>query len=256
MTEFSYADELSSEYGLYLCNFGTDSNAIGGSQLEASQTKIVGTNEFLIINNDYSSPEAYTFQVGKMVNCDFVPITVEEYSKINRWLNRKQSHKFKKYSYDNIYWLGRFNISPITIGDDIYGLELTFIYDYPYGFLDDVSKTFSGNEMTILSQSDEVGFERPYASIRLLSDGDLIIRNSMDTEIFELKNCSKGEIITLDCKHSIIESSDKNHHIYDDFNWNFLKVVNTYDCIENVYTSSLDIELTITYAPVRKSALY
>ena len=134
----------------------------------------------------------------------------------------------------------------------IYGIELTFISTYPYGFEDNIKQTCNGKNFTIYNNSDEVGTLYPTVIITCNEAGDLSIENDMDNEIMVIKNCSAGEVITIDSKYKIIFTNDKSHDIYNDFNWNYLKVCNTYDMRFNNYISSLDITIEINYSPVRK----
>ena len=253
---FDYAEELSENYGLLICCFdGFTPEAVGGSELSIDQVHIIGTDEFVIVNNSYSSTITYTFQVAKFDgNCQVEEITADEYSQMNRWLNRKEDHKLKfdADSYANIYWIGRFNCKPIKINSKIYGIELTFISTYPYGFEDNIKQICNGKNFTIYNNSDEVGTLYPTVIITCNEAGDLSIENDMDNEIMVIKNCSAGEVITIDSKYKIIFTNDKSHDIYNDFNWNYLKVCNTYDMRFNNYISSLDITIEINYSPVRK----
>ena len=104
--------------------------------------------------------------------------------------------------------------------------------------------------------SDETGDIYPYIEIKCLSDGDLKITNSMDNEIFEVKNCKKNEVIKIDGKNRIITSSVDTHKVCDDFNYNYLKIISTYGEWLNTYFSSVNINITVKYSPVRKAGVY
>ena len=176
MTNFQYDQEYASDYQLTVCSFsdsGGVENAPGGSEFSADQIKITGTDEFAIITSDYASALLFTFQACKIdANHSPAEISAEEFSKINRWVNRK--------------------------------------------------------EFMVYNHSDETGDIYPYTVIKCLESGDLRIVNSMDSEEFELKNCSVNEIITVDNKHRVITSSDSNHDLNEDFNFNYIKLCNTY----------------------------
>lgn len=256
MVNFLYDTEYASDYQLVPCHFDTSNSDAGEniSQLAMEQSKVVGTDEFVIISNNYSSAFSYSFEVCKNpCNTDNI-ITPEEYSKINRWLNRKESHKFKivQEGYEGIYFKGRFNISPIRINEQIYGISLTFISDYPYGFLDEITTTFSGTEFDIYNHSDEVGEIYPYTTIKCLEAGELVIQNSMDNEVLKIKNCTKNEVIYIDNKNKVITSTNASHNLFNDFNYNYIKLVNTYWEKVNHFSSNINIEMEIKYSPVRK----
>lgn len=257
MVNFQYDNKYASDYQLMVCSFNSSGleTVTSGSELSNEQIKIVGTDEFTIISNNYTAALSFTFQTCKITN-NYTPeeITPEEFSKINRWVNRKESHKFKtdKSGYENIYFIGRFNIQAIKINNIIYGVEFTFTSDYPYGFMDEIVQTFTGKNFMVYNHSDETGDIYPYTTITCKGSGNLIISNTMDNEIFQLNNCTKGEVITVDNKNRVITSSNPNHQLYDDFNFNYIKLCNTYDERRNIFTSSLNITMEIKYSPVRK----
>ena len=257
MVNFQYDNEYASDYQLMVCSFNSSGleTVTSGSELSNEQIKIVGTDEFTIINNNYTAALSFTFQTCKITNnYTAEEITPEEFSKINRWINRKESHKFKidKSGYENIYFIGRFNIQAIKINDVIYGVEFTFTSDYPYGFMDEIVQTFTGKNFMVYNHSDETGDIYPHTTITCNESGNLTISNTMDNEIFQLDNCMAGEVITIDNKNRVITSSNPNHQLYNDFNFNYIKLCNTYDERRNVFTSSLNITMEIKYSPVRK----
>lgn len=258
MENFQYDNEWANDYQLKICSFESDSGVNitdTGSQLSDEQIKVVGTDEFLTINNDYSSPISFTFQTCSF-NSDCTPkeITPEEFSNINRWANRKEAHKFKidKTGYEEIYFLGKFNIKAIKINGIIYGVEFTFLSNYPYGFADEIVQVYSGKEFMVYNHSDEIGFLMPKINIICKESGTLRIRNDMDNEVFELTECTENEIIQIDGKNMVITSNNPNHKLYDCFNFNYIKLCNTYNERKNNFTSTLDIEMEIKYSPVRK----
>lgn len=258
-TLFSYDGEMSENYGLRICCFdGFESDVAGGSELDISQVHIVGTDEFVIVNNSYSNAITYTFQVGKFDNdCNIEAIEPDEYSQMNRWLNRKEDYKLKfdVNKYENLYWIGRFNCQPIKVDGEVYGIELTFVSKYPYGFQDTIEQTFNDKNFTIYNNTDEIGTTYMTSTITVLEDGDLVIQNDMDDEITEVKNCIKGEVITIDSQRNIITTTEPTHKLYDDFNWNYPKICSTFDNRYNNFEISLAVEYQISYEPVRKVGL-
>ncbi len=258
MNNFQYDEEYASDYQLIVCSFDNASGANitdSGSQLSLEHINVIGSDEFVDINNNYSSPLSFTFQACKFDN-DRTPkmITPEEFSNINRWVNRKESHKFKcdEDGYEGIYFLGKFNIKAIKVNEVIYGIEFTFTSDYPYGFADEITQTYSGKEFMVYNHSDEIGVLYPVTTITCNEPGTLRITNSMDNEVFELTDCAAGEVITVDNKNMVIISDNPNHKIYDCFNFNYIKLCNTYNERRNEFTSTLDIDMEIKYSPIRK----
>lgn len=259
MTDFQYDNEFGSDYMLMPCLFDSNGGVETvdfGSQFSGEAISIVGTDETVNVNNTYSSMRFPTFQACKIdSSCNPLPISAEEFSKINRWLNRKESHKFKikEESYENIYFLGKFNVQAIKINESIQGVSLTFQSDYPYGFVDEISINYKNcKEFMIYDHSDETGDIYPITTIKCLEPGTLRIANSMDNEILEINNCVANEVITIDNKHSVITSTVGTHDLCNDFNYNYFKICNTYNERRNNYSSTLNIDITIKYSPVRK----
>ena len=103
--------------------------------------------------------------------------------------------------------------------------------------------------MMIQMRSGEI---YPYTIITCNEAGNLTITNSADNELCIINNCIKGEVITIDCQHRMITSDKLAHNIANDFNYNFIKLINTYKNRDNYYSSTLNINITMSYSPVRK----
>jgi len=97
-----------------------------------------------------------------------------------------------------------------------------------------------------IDSSDEVGTSYVNAEITCNSDGNLQITNLLTGLITLVKNCKTGEVITLDSVNGIISSSISSHDIYNDFNYQFLKVENTLNTRVNPILVSLPCSMVIT----------
>ena len=259
-TDFQYGDELASDYGLYVIKFDSSSGGSetisSGSTLTFNTVKSVGQDISELYGSTYNEDYSFTIQLCRLDNhCNPIPLMPEEYGAINRWLNRKTFDQFKinKEGYENIRFYGTFNVQAVKINDDIYGVECTFISNAPYGFAKERTHTFSNvNSFYIYDDSDEVGEIYPYTIITCNEAGNLIITNSADNELCIINNCIKGEVITIDNQHRMITSDKLAHNMANDFNYNFIKLINTYKNRDNYYSSTLNISVTMTYSPVRK----
>ncbi|WRK55793.1 DUF6558 family protein [Coprobacillaceae bacterium CR2/5/TPMF4] len=89
-------------------------------------------------------------------------------------------------------------------------------------------------------------------TITLRQAGDLTITNSLDDRTFGIKNCENNEVITIDCVNRIIQTSSDTHNVYDDFNYNFFRLMQTETDTENEFTFSLPCDVEMTYNEVRK----
>ena len=126
-TDFQFANELASDYGLVVVNFDSSSGSAetvsSGSNLTFNSVKSVGQDISELYGTLYDENYSFTIQLCRLdYNCEPLPITPEEYSAINRWLNRKRFEQFKinKEGYENISFYGSFNIQAVKINDDIY----------------------------------------------------------------------------------------------------------------------------------------
>ena len=115
---------------------------------------------------------------------------------------------------------------------------------YQYIFVGQVYKS------SINDTSYEEGFIYPEMEITVDKDGDLKIHNSIENRETFIANCVAGEIITMD--YPIIRSSISSHNIQNDFNWNFLRVANTFESSRNDLTITLPCSIKIKYSPIVK----
>lgn len=265
-TNFGYAGEKLSDYGVMICQFdsgGGLETVSSGADITFNQIKSSGSNKFRLYSSNYDSAYTTTFQICKnpCLSNDMT-FSTAEISSIQRWLCRKDGyHKFKIYQdgFEHIYWNAVFSAKQIEYGGDIIGLELTLYTDAPYAYMDEITiaKDCSNNlEFDIYDVSDEEGYIYPNVIITLLEDGDFTLSNSLSNKTTSISNCSKGEIITIEGDSQIISSSLSAHEsLSKDFNYFFPKIINTYTETKNTFTCNLKCMITITYSPIRKVGL-
>lgn len=264
-TNFLYDNEKLSDYGMILCQF--DSNTTEtisvGNNLTFNTVKTNASDRNCLASAAYEEPLSATFQICK---CDCLTddkyISPEELTALLRWLARRDGyHKFQLYQegLEGTFFRGSFNnVQQIKVGGKICGLELTFVTDSPYGYedicFDFTTAAFVG--YSIFNMSNETGHLYPAEFVcKCLESGDLQIHNSLEDRITEIKNCVKDEIIMIDGNHKVIETSVPTHKLYNDFNYNYFRLGNTYDDNLNIITTSLPCEIHIGYELVRKVGL-
>lgn len=261
--DFLFDKEHLSDYDMMLCKFDKSSSETVsmGSNITFNTVKPAMSDTNFLSSTSYEETISATFQIcknGCRTNC--IEISSEEISMITRWLCRKEYCKLKLFQdgYEDIYFVGSFNNPQlIKIGGKISGLEITFVSNAPYGYLDTVMlnfKTSTTSPFVINNFSHEIGNLYPSVfTCKCLEDGDLTIKNSLDTKDIVVNNCIKDEVITLDGIHKIISSNVVAHEsIYNDFNYNFFRLVNTYYDFNNKITTSIPCEIHIEYNPIRK----
>lgn len=237
-----------------------------------------------IINADYPDVYTVTFDIFKKP-CDSKRDVFEdkEITWFMRWLNRKDYHRFQPI-YDNekdfyrIFYMGTFTeCKLINIQGQVYGFTLTFTSNSPFGYLDyqpttyDVEnrgdsfdivnpyskygETLTGGILKIFDESEELGCVYPKEFKIVLSQaGRLVIWNNFDkTDRYtEVKNCVAGEILTFDCIHKVITSSEEHEKLYNDFNYVFPRLNNEFFDRMNEFHITLNGQVTIDYNPIRK----
>lgn len=230
-----------------------------GSQLQYNMVKPIGSDKWRMYASSYSNYITINFQVGK-ISCTkgAEEVTVEEYREMMRWLNRKEFHDFyiRQTGYEVIHYEGAFNIQPIQVGGRVFGMELTFVTNRPYGLGDPQNLTYVIDEenksFMIYDVSDEVGHLYPDMIITCNESGNLELYNNIEDRSMLVKNCVAGEILNVFGEAKIITSTISSHAVYNDFNYKFLRLANTEATRENVITVSIPCQVDITYMPVRK----
>ena len=268
MVDFEYDGERLSDYGLTICWDGSGSDEVQDLGNSITINRVKGSNSYEYISTGASYDDVFKteFQVIKD-GCSVVDEIISdiELNRIMRWLNRKKCCIFRPiYGDDNfmdIYYKGTFNIKAIKIGENVVGLNFTFNTNAPYGFMEPTTYVCefknTSDRLIINDISDEIGYIYADVEIKLLQSGNLKITNTLDPDnTVIINNCVSGEIIKLQGKQKIITSSLASHlRLCNDFNYNFIRINNTYRDVMNVFNASLKCVLTIRYSPIRKVGL-
>lgn len=268
MTDFEYDGIKLSEMGYVTCDFsGGEEDQEIGNILTMNNIKAQDMDVNFAAAATYDDLFELEFQICKTPcgkDSDFV-LEASDIKRIMRWLNRKKYLKFKPIyednSFEDVYYMATFNISLIKTAGKIIGLTLQMKTNAPYGFAETVSTTnatlsSASDHLIIQDTSDEIGHINCDAVITCKAAGELRVTNSLDpNNVLSVKNCKKDEVITLYGGTKIIESSLAHNKLFNDFNYNFIRVVNTYVENENVFTSTLPCEIKVSYNPIRKVGL-
>lgn len=262
--DFEYDGLFLSDFGYIICEFDGSygvKNLSAGSTITFNKVAKGNGSLFYLTSANYEECVTAEFDICKNPDTnDDMEISFDELRDLMRWLNRKEFLQFQIHDedidYESIYFDASFNIEKITIGERLYGLHLMMETNRPFAY--GAERTFT-NEFTSTSLSysfddisDEIGTIYPYVEITCSEACDLTITNStFDSETI-INNCTSGEVITIDCDKQIITTTDTDHAVYEDFNYEFLKIGNEYDNSTNVITVSNPCTLSITYSPIIK----
>lgn len=257
---FSYDNRTLSDFGMIICKFGSNGveTVSNGSTIVLSTISTMNGSKHELVSSKYEDCLTATFQICKNP-CDSnkkTEITIDELREIMKWLNRKSFHKmqFIDDEYINIYFEATFNVKKIEFNGRIYGLELEMITNRPYAIHEPITlqiKNIDNNGVKkIYSKSDDEGYIYPEMEILIDEAGDLEIYNSLENRTMRITNCTFGEVIKIN--YPMIESSNTEHKINNDFNWNFFRIANTFRDKENVLTISIPCTIKMKYSPVVK----
>ena len=264
--DFEYDGQYLSDYGFIICDFDGSSGAnvaIAGSNITFIKVAKHKGKSFSLTSTQYDECITVTFDICKDPEVyaeNERTITDDEFRDLMRWLNRREFCKFQVYDpdreFDTCYYNASFNVQKIKVAEQTCGLELTMETDKPFGYgLDEQYKytfTGSGQSHIVVDISDEIGFVYPQLKITCKTSGTLQIRNDLFDDVFQIKNCSNGEVITVDGENQIITSSLNSHKVYDDFNYTFLKIANTFRNRRNEISTNMSCDLELRYTPIIK----
>ena len=268
-TDFEYAGQFLSDFGFIICSFGGSrglETVSAGSEITFNKVSRNHGKIYSLVNTQYDGCVQASFQICKNP-CVFnkQQIVSDEYREIIRWLNRKEFLDFQPFDAakddrEEIHFKASFNVNKIILNDILCGLELIMETDKPFGYgaLRNFKRKFKANEAgkvwTLRDYSDEIGSIYPKIVVTCNANGELKISNSDEGCEMIIKNCKKGEIITIDGDNQIISSSLplESHDIAADFNYDFFRIGNSFAGRENKIAVSLPCELNIAYCPIIK----
>lgn len=255
---FTFNDITSDELGLMVCEFnGNTPSETSGGNIEFTLTSAPVQNRWYKSGNtNYSEAIKFAFQVIKK---NKEPIDSYEYSTYARLLQRKDNYKeftITKLDYDTVHFYAQLNISPIQVGGDIMGLNITGTTDSPYAYGQMITKKISTENgigmLKFADMSDEIGYIYPDIEIDISSACNLKITNETSGEIFKLNNCVNNEIINIDSTILEMTSTALSHKLYEDSNYKFPRIVNDLNKRTNIFKIEGNCTLTMKYRPIRK----
>lgn len=259
--DFEYDSLRLSDKGMMLCKFDSSGiDTINSPEITFNTVSTAHGIRHELTSVEYGECLTFTLQICKNLCLDKnEEISVEDARDIYRWLNRKSFHKFKLINDEltGIYFMCSFNISRIEMCGKLIGFQLDAVTNSPFAFQEPVKVVVNNkiaNEIkSIYNKSDCEGHIYPNVKIAIEEDGDLEIYNSFEDRNSIIRNCKKGEVITIN--YPIISSSLSSHAINNDFNWVFFRLVSTFKNRLNEVTFSLPCVAEIIYSPIVKISI-
>lgn len=255
--DFEYDGIVLSDFGYMIVDFSGNSNSFN----TVSNGSNITWNTVPFRYGEYTKLTHYTYDSVLQTKIDIAKNPCGGYSEIDndeirwitRWLNREQFLPLRLMNNDfiNLNFNAGINVSRVDLGDKCVGFSLSIVTDAPFAFGEDVKIELSSDQpswrSSITNRSDKDGFFYPKTTIEVKQGGILDIANEREQRITRIKNCVKGEKIVLD--KPLISTSEGGHKIQDDFNWNFVRLLNDFKEAKNPFYCSLPAKITFEYTP-------
>lgn len=262
-SDFMYDNILLSSFGCVICSFDSIGleNVSAGSVISFNTTPINYGQKFMLTSSEYDECLNIEFDICKdpcvVSSVEEQYFSLPEQREIMRWLNRSKFYKFKiiDEDYEDIYFEGSFNIEKIESCGQCVGMHLKFESNRPFGVHEDIVYDFeidANGSYTIDNISDDDKYIYPDIKITCNASGTLSITNSFDGRVFEIKNCSKDEVIIINRQMILTNSAAHYNTLASDCNYNFIRLCNSYSNHENTLTFSLPASVQMKYNPIRK----
>lgn len=263
--DFEYDGHNLSDFGFIICDFNFSNGATtatAGSRLEFNKIPRNRGKKHGLAGSKYTECISVSFDICRDPSLyDDLIITNDEYRDLMRWLNRGEFLKFQivkeeDFEGDYCWYEASFNIDKITINEKLCGLTLNMETNAPFGYGDTrysrYTSDLGGDTYDFYDNSDEIGYTYPDISIKCMKAGDIRISNSMTKCDMVIKNCKLNEIITIFGDTQIIKSSDLNHNVANDFNYDFFSIGNSYSDTKNVITLHSPCIFDFWHTPIIK----
>lgn len=265
--DFEYDKHCLSDFGFIICDFdavtGADTVNVGSSITFNTVSNNRGKRR-VSIGTQYDECLEATFHICK--NPDKTEnrvITRDEYRDLVRWLCREEYLPFRviyadDFECETCYFDASFKVNKIEINKILYGLELTIQTNMPFGYGIERRETLRFVEgllqKKLIDHNDVIGRIYPDMIITCIQDGDVCIRNETLNCSMTINHCSSGEVLTIHGDEQIIESSVEDHALYNDFNFQFFQIGNTYENRKNTISANVPCVVEIRYKPTIFSA--
>ncbi len=255
-----------------ICSINDDKGASvidAGSAITMETVPMSRGAHFELTSAKYESALETTFQICKdpdIFDADEREITRNEFRALSAWLNRGKFLPFCVRDDDDLesypcYFNASFNLSKVQIAGKTYGIELKMMTDSPHGHGEAVTEQMlfasENDSARFCCYGDEYGFVYPKMSITCNDDGDLHLSCDLGRCEFKIRNCTNGEVVSIDGTRRIITTSSSTHDIANDFNYEFFRAGITRDERINTVTSKgIPCFVSLTYEPTLKDVPY
>lgn len=280
-TGFTFDGISCDEYELVICSFDNDNDGTKtlGSKIDFTTFKAPNSNKWVKIDGSYSEQLTLPpFGICKnpCTNTDGI-FTEREIAFIERWLNRKDYKwlSFNQEGYEDIYFNAKIDLEKYEIDGMCHGFELTITCDSPFGYTGEQTLTINGGtSIEFIDTSDEIGVVTPditiYMNSTASSSGSTVTISSTlpenNSTSLVINNCLPNEVITLNsalyAKSNMctfvpngLGYSGNHKTFYDDFNFQWITIGNTFSDRTNTISVTGDCTVEIKWRGIRKAVV-
>lgn len=256
-SNFIFNGQSSKDFGVICVKFGTQSGekiTSGGNETELNIGKTPKSNDFYIIDQQYSNPLSFSFQI---INTNQKSITSVEERMLNKWLLKRGQYFDFKIDDDRfrniVFQVNISNPKLIEVGE-VYGMEYTVTCKNSYGLTPTITKQFNvtspNQEIRVYVDTDEDDYIYPDLVITKNTNGNLSITNAADVpnRVFTINNLVNNEIITINGSLPDIKTSVSSHAVWNDFSKYWIRLTDGV----NILTVSSTCSISISFKEVRK----
>ena len=257
---FIYDGVSSDDMGVMICSFdGGDEISTAGSKVEISTAKSPNSYKWLKTNAVYNEQLTFSFSFCKDIcNLDGneMSISSEEQAEIIRWLVRKENHYllFEEDGFENIYYNCTISLEKKQVGGSTIGFTATVLCDAPFGYSEERTAIVNSEINKIFDTSQEIGYLIPNTVATVINDGTIEIYNDNTNETTKVLNCKSGEEINFTDMMRISSNYPTHKTLYDDFNWVFPKIQNSFTDNVNTFTLT-NCTLRLSWREIRKAVI-
>lgn len=242
-TDFIFDGESLSSKGYMICVFDGDS-IVSGGEIEPIVKKAPNADEYTYYTAQINNVLTWQIDICKRPLCEgdtassFEPLTQYEESELAQFLLRTDGYRWLQFvqpdDYPDVFYKVYINMTPYQICGQTYGYNLTITSNCGYGFSHEYTATLTDDNqpLTININNDlnryiypTVSFETNADECWIYNENDL--EQNLDTgkesHFYNLgDNVDVLKEISMDSTNDVINGIETP----DQFNWNFLRLVN------------------------------
>lgn len=249
-SSFIFNGVKSSDMGLYIVRVdqsGTvETPFFGGQDLNEEVNKISGES---YLYGTAMQPIEFTVTVS-LLEEEWTP---QKRREVAKWLIGKEYRSFQTTDdMGKCYYAVCTEFPVISVSNGMGYGDITFRTNAPYAwtstFVDyfDLSSNLDTSMIEVNNKSNILKYYEPKIEVELVEGGDFTLRNLSDGgREFSLVNLSTGETVSVDNKNKFIESSLPLSYRFENFNRNWLRLVQGVNRIE--VSGSVKIKIKAQY---------